>query len=90
MTSIVAIAIPRSATVSVGTPGRTLPMSAITIASQRERVGVTSGYCSSAPPPTSSWPSMITLMPTGGRPFQARSAPTWLITLALESDVPRP
>ena len=37
VTSIVAIAIPRSATVSVGTPGRTLPMSAITIASQRER-----------------------------------------------------
>ena len=40
VTSIVAIAMPRSATVSVGTPGRTLPMSPITIASQREQLGM--------------------------------------------------
>ena len=33
---------------------------------------------------------MITLMPTGGLPSHARSAPTWLITFALESEVPRP
>jgi hypothetical protein len=38
-TSTVTIAIPRSATVRVGTPGRTLPMSAITIASERNSSG---------------------------------------------------
>ena len=39
VTSIVTIAMPRSATVSVGTPGRTLPMSPMTIASHRKASG---------------------------------------------------
>jgi len=39
VTPIVAIAVPRRATVSVGEPGRTLPMSAITIASARKSSG---------------------------------------------------
>jgi hypothetical protein len=42
-TSTVTTAVPRSATVSVGTPGVTLPMSAISIASQRNRPGSTGG-----------------------------------------------
>ena len=41
-TSTVTIAMPRSATVSVGTPGRTLPMSPITIASRGEQLRVAS------------------------------------------------
>ena len=59
---------PRSATVSVGTPGRTLPMSPITIASHRNASGCAGGYVVSAPPPTSSWPSITILIPTGGLP----------------------
>jgi hypothetical protein len=43
VTSIVTIAMPRSATVSVGTPGRTLPMSPITIASHRNASGCAGG-----------------------------------------------
>ena len=41
--------------------------------------------------PTSSWPSITSLIPTGGRPSQARSAPTWASTFAFESaELPRP
>ena len=43
MTSTVTIAMPRSATVNVGTPGRTLPMSPITIASQAKASGAVGG-----------------------------------------------
>jgi DNA-binding IscR family transcriptional regulator len=46
----VTIAIPRSATVSVGTPGRKLPMSPITMASAAKRSGRDGGYVLTRPP----------------------------------------
>ena len=88
--SIVRLAIPRSATVSVGVPGRTLPMSPITIASALKRAGLDGGYVVSAPPPTSSWPSITTLTPTGGRPSHARKAPMCMRMFDFVSAVPRP
>ncbi len=89
-TSIVTLAMPRSATVCVGTPGRTLPMSPMIMTSAAKSSGCCSGYPSSAPPPTSSWPSMTSLTPTGGRPSQARRAPTWARMFDLVSAAPRP
>ena len=65
-------------------------MSAISIASDAKTSGCACGYVPNAPPPTSSWPSITILIPTGGLPPQARSAPTCTITFALESDAPRP
>ena len=53
--STVIIAIPRSATVSVGTPGRTLPMSPITIASAANSSGRSGGKVRERTP-TSSMP----------------------------------
>ena len=47
---------------SVGTPGRTLPMSAISIASDRNSSGCVCGYALRALP-TSSWPSITSLIP---------------------------
>jgi hypothetical protein len=88
-TSSVSIAIPRSPIVSVGTPGRTLPMSPITIASAWNRSGRSSGYALSALP-TSSCPSIRILIPTGGRPSQARSAATWARMFDFVSAAPRP
>ena len=64
-------------------------MSAISIASARNASGSVGGYVLSALP-TSSWPSITSFTVTGGRPFQARSAPTWTITFAFESEAPRP
>ena len=83
------IAIPRSATVSVGTPGLKLPMSPITIASASKRSGREGGNVENALP-TSSWPSITILIPTGGLPFHARSAPTCIRMFDFVSAEPRP
>ena len=40
--------------------------------------------------PVSSWPSITILMPTGGFPPQARSAPTCMRMFDFESALPRP
>ena len=88
-TAPVIIAIPRSATVSVGTPGRKLPMSPITIASASNSSGRDGGKVLNALP-TSSIPSITILIPTGGRPSQARSAPTCMRMFDLVSAAPRP
>ena len=87
--STVTLAIPRSAMVSVGIPGRIEPMSPITSASARKRSGSVAGYAVSAPLPISSWPSMQSLIPTGGRPSHARSAPTWARMFDFVSATPR-
>ena len=50
-------------------------MSPITIASAANSSGRDGGNVVNALP-TSSWPSITTLIPTGGCPSQARSAPT--------------
>ena len=81
---------PRRPTVSVGVPARTLPASPTTTTSARNSSGSSAGYAGSAPLPISSWPSISSLMPTGGRPSWARSAPTCASTFDLESAVPRP
>ena len=80
---------PRSAIVSVGTPGRTLPMSPITIASAANRSGREGGKVLNALP-TSSMPSITILTPTGGLPSHARSAPTCIRMFDFVSAVPRP
>ncbi len=80
---------PRSATVSVGTPGRTLPMSPITIASAANSSGRDGGKVLNALP-TSSWPSITTLIPTGGRPSHARNAPKCMRMFDFVSAAPRP
>ncbi len=64
-------------------------MSAISIASERNSSGCVWGYVLSALP-TSSWPSITSLIPTGGRPSHARSAPMCAITFDFESAEPRP
>ncbi len=88
-TSTVTIAMPRSAIVSVGTPGRMLPMSPITIASAAKSSGCDGGYVVNALP-ISSWPSITTLIPTGGLPPHARSAPTCMRMFDFVSAEPRP
>ena len=70
-------------------PGRTLPMSEISIASDWNSSGFEIGYVFRALP-TSSWPSITSLIPTGGRPSQARSAPMCASTFDFESELPRP
>jgi hypothetical protein len=87
--STMIIAMPRSATVSVGTPGRKLPMSPITIASAANSSGRDGGKALNALP-TSSMPSITILIPTGGFPSQARSAPMCIRMLDLVSAAPRP
>ena len=64
-----------------------LPPSATRIASARNGSSV-AGVSSALP--TSSWPSITILTPTGGRPSHARSAPTWTRMFDFESAVPRP
>ncbi len=88
-TSTMTTAIPRRPIVNVGTPGRRLPASAITIASEAKSSGRVGGNVVSALP-ISSWPSITTLIPTGGLPSQARSAPTCTRMFDFESALPRP
>ena len=90
-TSMVTFAMPRSATVSVGTPGPHAAHVADDHGVGGEELGVAAaGRSCSAPPPTSSWPSMTNFMPTGGRPSQARSAPTCATMFDFVSAAPRP
>ncbi len=89
-TSTVNAAMPRSDVVTAGSPTRGFPVSATTMASARSRSGLRSTNASSRSPAYSSWPSMMTLMPTGKRPWKARSAVTWEITPDLSSAQPRP
>ncbi len=74
---------------SVGTPGRMPPMSPTTIASAANSSGRVGGKVVKALP-VSSWPSMTILIPTGGFPPHARSAPTCMRMFDFESAEPRP
>ena len=64
-------------------------MSPITIASAANSSGRVGGNVVNALP-VSSWPSMTILIPTGGLPSHARSAPTCLRMFDFESAEPRP
>ena len=64
-------------------------MSAINIASAANSSGRDGGKVLKALP-VSSWPSITILIPTGGLPSQARSAPTCTRMFDLESAAPRP
>ena len=88
--STVMRASPRSETVSEGWPARIEPPSATRIASAAKSSGCSDGYPSSSTLPTSSCPSRRIFTPTGGRPPQARSAPTWTRRFDFESAAPRP
>ena len=65
-------------------------MSPMIITSESNIAGFCGGYVVTAPPPTSSIPSITTFTPTGGRPPHARSAPTCAMMFDLVSAVPRP
>ena len=80
-----------AAIVSVGVPGADVAhvgddQSRRTRTARGRSVG---SWCN-APLPISSHPSMQSLMPTGGLPSHARSAPTWAMTLDFVSAAPRP
>ena len=64
-------------------------MSPITMASAAKSCGRVGGYVENALP-ISSWPSITSLIPTGGLPFHARSAPTCMRMFDFESALPRP
>src|SRR6476469_7529035 len=80
---------PRRATVSVGTPGLKLPMSPITIASAANRSGCCGGNVLKELP-TSSWPSITILIPTGGFPCHAWMAPRCIRMFDFVSAEPAP
>ena len=64
-------------------------MSPITIASAANSSGRDGGNVVKALP-TSSWPSITILIPTGGLPSHARSAPTCIRMFDFVSAEPRP
>ncbi len=64
-------------------------MSPITIASEAKSSGREGGKVVNALP-ISSMPSITTLIPTGGLPPHARSAPRWTTMFPFESAAPRP
>ena len=81
---------PRRPVVKVGSPSRTLPMSATTIAAAEPNQSSRVVTYSSKAPPHSSSPSMMIRKPTGGLPSNARRVAACSTTPDLSSAAPRP